>query len=85
VDHLSLLADQEEAVIDLLSEEFEDNGRNDNTKNPVATTLLISFEQIRHRNPLAADYLSFMACIDPTVSSSGRSVSKKGDRCNRDT
>ena len=31
----------------------------------MATTWLISFEQIRHRNPLAADYLSFMACIDP--------------------
>ncbi|KAG4430946.1 hypothetical protein IFR05_013568 [Cadophora sp. M221] len=29
------------------------------------TTWLISFEQIRHRDPLAADYLSFMACIDP--------------------
>ncbi|KAH8663632.1 P-loop containing nucleoside triphosphate hydrolase protein [Tricladium varicosporioides] len=65
VDYLSLLADQEEAVIDLLSEEFEDDGRYNNTKNPVATTWLISFEQIQHRDPLAADYLSFMACIDP--------------------
>ncbi|KAN0117100.1 hypothetical protein V8E51_003077 [Hyaloscypha variabilis] len=64
VDYLSLLADQEEAVIDLLSEEFEDDGRYDNVKNPVATTWLISFEQIRHRDPLAADYLSFMACIE---------------------
>jgi hypothetical protein len=34
VDYLSLLADQEEAVIDLLSEEFEDDGRYDNVKNP---------------------------------------------------
>ena len=33
-------------------------------KNPVATTWLISFEQIRQRDPLAADYLSFMACVD---------------------
>jgi hypothetical protein len=65
VDYLSLLADQEENVIDLLSEEFEDDGRYNNTKNPVAITWLISFEQIRHRDPLAADYLSFMACIDP--------------------
>ncbi|CZR65364.1 related to kinesin light chain 1 [Phialocephala subalpina] len=64
-DYLSLLADQEEEVIDLLSEEFEDNGRYYNVKNPVATTWLISFEQIRHRDPLAADYLSFMCCIDP--------------------
>jgi putative hemolysin len=65
VDYLSLLADQEEAVIDLLSEEFEDDGRYNDIKNPVATTWLISFEQIRHRDPLAAEYLSFMACIDP--------------------
>jgi tetratricopeptide (TPR) repeat protein len=64
VDYLSLLADQEEVVIELLSEEFEDDGRYDNIKNPVATTWLISFEQIRHRDPLAANYLSFMACID---------------------
>ncbi|KAH8598604.1 P-loop containing nucleoside triphosphate hydrolase protein, partial [Bisporella sp. PMI_857] len=65
VDYLSLLADQEEAVIELLSEDFEDDGRYVNVKNPVATTWLISFEQIRHRDPLAVDYLSFMACIDP--------------------
>jgi tetratricopeptide (TPR) repeat protein len=64
-DYLSLLAAQEEEVIELLSEEFEDDGRYHNVKNPVATTWLISFEQIRHRDPLAADYLSFMCCIDP--------------------
>ena len=58
-DYLLLLADQQEDVIDLLSEEFEDNGRYNNLKNPVATTWLISFEQIRYRHPLAADYLSF--------------------------
>jgi hypothetical protein len=64
-DYLSLLADQEEEVIDLLSEEFEDDGRYWNAKNPVAKTWLISFEQIRQRDPLAADFLSFMACVDP--------------------
>jgi len=64
VDYLSLLAEQEEDVVDLLSEEFEDDWRYHNVKNPVAVTWLISFEQIRHRDPLAADYLSFMACVD---------------------
>ena len=63
-DYLSLLADQEEDVIALLGEEFEDDGRYRNVKNPVATTWLISFEQIRQRDALAADYLSFMCCID---------------------
>ncbi|GIC93461.1 uncharacterized protein Aud_009949 [Aspergillus udagawae] len=63
--YLSLLAEQEEEVIALLSEEFEDDGRYRNVKNPVATTWLISFEQIQQRNPLAAQYLSFMSCVDP--------------------
>ena len=64
-EYRSLLAEQEEDVINLLSEEFKDDGRYHNIKNPVATTWLILFEQIWHRDPLAADYLSFMACIDP--------------------
>lgn len=63
-DYLSLLHEQEEDVIQLLSEDFEDDWRYRSVKNPVATTWLISFEQIRHRDLLAADYLSFMACID---------------------
>jgi tetratricopeptide (TPR) repeat protein len=64
-DYLSLLEEQEEEVIDLLSEAFEDDGRYRNVKNPVATTWVVSFEQIRRRDPLAADYLSFMSCVDP--------------------
>src|SRR5450432_3088913 len=34
-------------------------------KNPVAITWLISFEQILHYHPRAAEYLSFMACVEP--------------------
>ncbi|KAH0551380.1 hypothetical protein GP486_007405, partial [Trichoglossum hirsutum] len=64
-DYLLLLVEQEEDVIDLLSEEFEDDWRYRNVKNPVATTWLISFEQIRQVSPLAAEYLSFIACIEP--------------------
>ncbi|OIW26061.1 HET-domain-containing protein [Coniochaeta ligniaria NRRL 30616] len=63
-EYLSLLEEQEEDVIDLLSEDFEDEGRYHDMQNPVATTWLISFEQIRQRDRLAADYLSFMACVD---------------------
>ena len=64
-DYLSLLAEQEEEVINLLSEEFEDDGRYRDIKNPVATTWLISFDQIQRRDQLAAGYLSFMACMEP--------------------
>lgn len=63
-NYLSLLNEQEEEVIELLSEDFEDEGRYPESKNPVATTWLVSFDQIRQRDPLAAEYLSFIACID---------------------
>ena len=62
--YLSLLADQEKEVIDLLSKYFEDDSRYRDTKNPVAMTWIISFEQIRVRDPLAAEFLSFIACVD---------------------
>ena len=55
---------RKEEAIDLLSEHFEDNSRYRGVKNPVATTWLISFEQIRLFDPLAAEYLSFIACVD---------------------
>ncbi|KKA23726.1 kinesin light chain 1, partial [Rasamsonia emersonii CBS 393.64] len=64
-EYLSLLKDKEHRIIEILSEDFEDDGRYRNIKNPIASTWLISFEQIRRRDPLAAEYLSFMACIDP--------------------
>jgi tetratricopeptide (TPR) repeat protein len=61
-EYLVLLEEQEQDVIDLLSEDFDDDGRYEDVKNPVATTWLVSFEHIRR---LAAEYLSFMSCIDP--------------------
>ena len=63
--YLSLLKDQEQNVIDLFSEDFEDEGHYREKKNPIANTWLISFEQIRLLDPLAAEYLSFMCCIYP--------------------
>lgn len=49
----------------ILSVEFEDDGRYNDIKNLVATTWLVSFKQIRDRDGLAANYLSFKACINP--------------------
>jgi hypothetical protein len=66
VKYPELLAEQEEDVVDLLSKDFEEEGRYHGIKNTVAATWLISFEQMRGRDPLAVDYLSFMACIEPT-------------------
>lgn len=63
-DYLTLVDCQEQVIIELLTEDFEDDARYSDLKNPVATTWLISFRMIQQRNSLAADYMSFMACID---------------------
>jgi Tfp pilus assembly protein PilF len=63
--YVLLLNQQDNGVLELLSQEFEDDWRYKELKNPVAMTWLISFEQIRRLNSLAADYLSFTSCIDP--------------------
>jgi hypothetical protein len=64
-EYLSLLDTQKESLIDLLSENFEDEFRYRDTENPIAATWLVSFQQIQKSDPLAADYLSYIACIDP--------------------
>ncbi|KAJ6002315.1 Tetratricopeptide-like helical [Penicillium canescens] len=64
-DYLSLLKERETDAAELLSEEFEDDGRYAEIQNPVLTTWIISFQQIQDLDKLAADYLSFIACINP--------------------
>ncbi|KAI9697109.1 MAG: hypothetical protein M1820_007924 [Bogoriella megaspora] len=64
--YVCLLTEQEKSTVELLSKDFEDDGRYRGMKNPVATTWLISFEQICGRDFLAAEYLSFMACVERT-------------------
>ncbi|OJJ98904.1 hypothetical protein ASPACDRAFT_53097 [Aspergillus aculeatus ATCC 16872] len=63
--YMLLLGEQEESTIEMLSEEFEDDGRYAEIQNPVATTWLGSFLQIQQMDQTASDYLSFMACISP--------------------
>ncbi|KAL4871515.1 hypothetical protein BDV12DRAFT_206263 [Aspergillus spectabilis] len=52
--YLKLLQDEEHAAVELLSENFRDPGRYKDIENA-----------IQRQDPLAADYLSFMACINP--------------------
>jgi tetratricopeptide (TPR) repeat protein len=52
------------AEIELFSEQFEDPSRYREMDSTIAKTWHISFDQIRKQDQLAADYLSFMACID---------------------
>jgi tetratricopeptide (TPR) repeat protein len=49
---------------ELLNEHFEDPSRYRELDSTIAKTWHISFDQIRKQDPLAAEYLSFMACID---------------------
>jgi tetratricopeptide (TPR) repeat protein len=49
---------------ELFSERFEDPSRYREMDSTIAKTWHISFDQIRRQDPLAAEYLSFMACID---------------------
>ncbi|KAN0066838.1 hypothetical protein V8E54_015010 [Elaphomyces granulatus] len=64
-NYLSLLQSQENVMVELLSQDFEDEWRYAVINNSVAITWLISFKQIQKLNPLASDYLLFMSCIDP--------------------
>ncbi|KAJ5640825.1 hypothetical protein N7528_000450 [Penicillium herquei] len=62
--YVTLLDGQDEDVIGLLSEEFEDEGRYKSIRNPVATTWLTSFKQLRREHDLAYQYMCFMSCIN---------------------
>ncbi|RSL85799.1 hypothetical protein CDV31_016508 [Fusarium ambrosium] len=50
-------------LVKLLSRDFEDRGRYDAIKNPVATTWLISFEHVSRDSPQAIKYLQFMCFL----------------------
>ena len=65
-EYLSLFKGTEEHIIEVLSKDFTDEGRYKESKNPIATTWLISFEHIWRYNQQAAELLSFMACLEPT-------------------
>ncbi|KAK7178572.1 hypothetical protein PSPO01_15389 [Paraphaeosphaeria sporulosa] len=62
-DYMSLLQDVGTKA-ELFSERFEDPSRYQGLDSTVAKTWHISFEQIRRQGPLAAEYLSFISCIN---------------------
>ncbi|KAL8699698.1 MAG: hypothetical protein Q9201_005860 [Fulgogasparrea decipioides] len=63
-EYLSLLRSTEQDTIRLLSREFRDDTRYKASRNAVAATWLISFDQIRRSDSVAADLLSFMSCME---------------------
>ena len=63
-EYLGLLRNTEQDMISIMSHEFRDSTRYKGSKNAVATTWLVSFDQIRKYDPIAADLLSFMSYIE---------------------
>lgn len=60
-DYVQLLDESDSAFIDQLSESFETVGRDSETPHAVTTTWVISFEQIRRKEALTSDVLSFLS------------------------
>ncbi|KAI3322899.1 hypothetical protein HD806DRAFT_544955 [Xylariaceae sp. AK1471] len=63
--YLALLLRTEQDMVSLMSRGFHDNTRYRGSQNAVATTWLVSFDQIRRSDKTAADLLSFVSCIEP--------------------
>ena len=63
-EYIEMYNESEASKIDLLSQDFEDLARESGSRNPVATTWLISIDQIQKLDSLAVDVLSYMACLD---------------------
>ncbi|XTI89187.1 purine and uridine phosphorylase [Cenococcum geophilum] len=61
--YLEIYRSDDDDMIHLLSQDFEDLGRYENVKNPIAMTWLVSFREILRHDPLAADYLRFMCFL----------------------
>jgi hypothetical protein len=63
-DYLRLLDKSDHQLVDLLSEEFETEGRDSETPRAVAETWILSFEQIQRQNAFAGELLSLMSLFD---------------------
>ncbi|KAI1822513.1 hypothetical protein F4861DRAFT_385871 [Xylaria intraflava] len=63
--YLGLLQNTEQDLINLMNREFHDKSRYQGTRNAVAATWLVSFDQIRKSDSYAGQLLSFMSCIEP--------------------
>ncbi|KAI0456108.1 hypothetical protein F5B21DRAFT_502584 [Xylaria acuta] len=62
--YLQLLDRGDQSFVSLLSEEFATVGRDSDTPHALATTWILSFEQIEQQNPLASELLLLMSLFD---------------------
>jgi hypothetical protein len=64
-EYLELLRGTEQDITGLMSKEFYDHTRYKGSQNTVATTWLVSFDQVRKTDSGVAELLSFMSRIEP--------------------
>jgi len=64
VKYLELLNESDNTLVELLSQPFEELGRDSTIPNAATTTWMISFNQIRERHLLASDLLSILCYFD---------------------
>ena len=62
--YLELYKANDSNKIELLSEDFEDDTRDSELKNPIASTWIVTFEYMKARQPLSADTLCMMSMFD---------------------
>ncbi|KAJ5771710.1 hypothetical protein N7520_002239 [Penicillium odoratum] len=63
--YFKLLRGTQNDVISLMSRQFHDGTRYKESQNAIATTWVISFQQIQRIDEAAANMLSFISCIEP--------------------
>ncbi|KAL2816120.1 hypothetical protein BJX63DRAFT_430412 [Aspergillus granulosus] len=63
-EYIELYNDSDETRMDLLCEPFETLGRDTGVPNAVVTTIIVSIDQIRKRDPRAIEILSLIAFLD---------------------
>ncbi|GAP82647.2 putative kinesin light chain 1 [Rosellinia necatrix] len=63
--YLDLLKGTEKDLVKMITQEFEDITRYQGAQNAIATTWIVSFEQIAKSDPSAARFLTFISCIEP--------------------
>ncbi|KAF4447039.1 hypothetical protein FALBO_16995, partial [Fusarium albosuccineum] len=65
VEYLDLFKSTERDRTELLTAEFQDDTRYEQSQDPVATTWFISFRQIEQADEFASRILMFLACVEP--------------------
>ena len=63
-EYLQMYTHSAASRTELLAEDFTDLARDNEARNPIISTYNISFDQINQSNAIAADILSYMACLD---------------------